>query len=159
VVVWYPSSKFYPSAGAISGEVFKNIAERLYAVSPLTRNYIGNTKIEAGDAIFSPATKDGNYDDLVTSLGHLGVDYAVDGEVSSGWCRSSATEKGISIQNQRIHDDRVPNVVGMGAKDAVFLMENRGLVVKLEGVGAVASQSIEPGLVVKKGTEVKLELK
>jgi cell division protein FtsI (penicillin-binding protein 3) len=47
----------------------------------------------------------------------------------------------------------------MGAKDAIFLMENRGLVVKLEGVGAVASQSIEPGLVVKKGTEVKLELK
>lgn len=159
VVVWYPSSKFYPSAGAISGEVFKNIAERLYAVSPLTRNYIGNLKIEAGDAIFSPATKDGNYDDLVTSLGHLGVDYVVDGEVSSGWCRSSATEKGISIQNQRIYDNRVPNVVGMGAKDAVFLMENRGLVVKLEGVGAVTSQSIEPGIAVKKGTEVKLELK
>lgn len=159
VVVWYPSSKFYPSAGLISGEVFKNIAERLYAVSPLTRNYIGNLKIESGDAIFSPATKDGNYDDLVLSLNHFGLNYKVEGEVTSGWCRSSASDDGIKIQNQRVYDNRVPNVVGMGAKDAVFLMENRGLVVKLEGIGAVCSQSVEPGVVVAKGTEVKLELK
>ncbi|UQT36359.1 PASTA domain-containing protein [Parabacteroides distasonis] len=47
----------------------------------------------------------------------------------------------------------------MGAKDAVFLLEQAGLRVSLSGVGRVVSQSIQPGQRVSKGQTVLLTLK
>ena len=45
----------------------------------------------------------------------------------------------------------VPNVIGMGARDAVFLLESRGVKAKLRGRGKVKSQSIYSGTAVKQG--------
>ena len=53
----------------------------------------------------------------------------------------------------------VPNVVGMGAKDAVYLLESVGLQTSLNGMGRVSSQSISPGSRVSKGQTVSLTLK
>ena len=53
----------------------------------------------------------------------------------------------------------VPSVIGMGAKDAVYLLESKGLKVNLVGVGKVKSQSIANGTIVKKGQTVTLTLK
>ena len=46
---------------------------------------------------------------------------------------------------KKIKKSIVPDVRGMGARDAVFLLENMGLKVKLDGVGKVQRQSIPPG--------------
>ncbi len=53
-------------------------------------------------------------------------------------------------------DGLVPNVVSMGAKDAVYLLENAGLQVRLLGRGSVRSQSIAPGTRVRKGEQIVL---
>ena len=53
----------------------------------------------------------------------------------------------------------VPDVKGMGAKDAVYMLESRGLKVKLEGVGCVVSQSIPPYVKYKKGQTIQIKLK
>jgi cell division protein FtsI (penicillin-binding protein 3) len=58
-----------------------------------------------------------------------------------------------------IVDDLVPNVVGMGAIDAVYLMESCGLYVQLQGKGRVVSQSILNGQKVEKGSTVVLKLR
>lgn len=158
VVVWYPMAPVYPSAGGISGEVFKNIAERVYAQSELTRTYISDVPVDTSK-VFFPASKDGNYGDLTRSLDRLGVKYRSEGKITSQWCRSYSSKKGIKITNQNVYDHFVPNVTGMGAKDAVFLMENRGLKVKLNGVGTVVEQSIPPGGAAIKGQLVELNLK
>ena len=50
----------------------------------------------------------------------------------------------------------MPNVVGMGAKDAVYLMERVGLRVQLYGRGKVQSQSIQPGVKAMRGQTVSL---
>lgn len=52
----------------------------------------------------------------------------------------------------------IPDVTGMGAKDAVYLMKKRGLSVTLKGTGAVKHQSLAPGSKVVKGQNVKLTL-
>ena len=159
VVVWYPNTqKYYPSAGGISGEVFKNVVERIYAQSPLTRTYLTDIT-RSTDEQFYPASKDGNYKDLSFLLDKLGLKYRTDKKMTSGWCRSYSSKTGIDLANQNVRDGIVPNVVGMGAKDAVFLMENRGLKVKLSGVGTVYSQSIPPGGAAIKGNLVVLNLK
>ena len=54
--------------------------------------------------------------------------------------------------------DIVPNVEGMGARDAVYLMEGRGIRVKLEGRGKVVSQSIPAGRKIKIGELCILKL-
>jgi len=53
----------------------------------------------------------------------------------------------------------VPNVVGMGAKDAVFALENCGLRVSVSGYGSVASQSVNSGSKVVPGQTVTLTLR
>ncbi|HMX41906.1 MAG TPA: PASTA domain-containing protein, partial [Saprospiraceae bacterium] len=52
---------------------------------------------------------------------------------------------GLTMQARQVPDKTVPSVVGMGLKDAIYLLENRGCRVRVEGVGRVARQSIAPG--------------
>jgi cell division protein FtsI (penicillin-binding protein 3) len=52
----------------------------------------------------------------------------------------------------------MPNVRGMGLKDAIFLLENMGLKVAVKGKGKVTMQSVAPGSILAKGITVILEL-
>lgn len=52
----------------------------------------------------------------------------------------------------------VPNVTNMPGMDAVSLLENLGFKVRFNGVGKVKSQSIKPGVELKKGTQIELDL-
>ncbi len=52
----------------------------------------------------------------------------------------------------------VPNVTKMPGMDAVSLLENLGFKVRFTGAGKVKSQSIKPGVELKKGTEIALDL-
>lgn len=54
---------------------------------------------------------------------------------------------------------RMPDVVGMGLKDALFVLESRGLKVSFAGEGAVRSQSIRAGEPLRRGSTVYLKLK
>ena len=51
-----------------------------------------------------------------------------------------------------------PNVVGMGLKDAVYLLENKGLKVTANGRGKVMNQSLTAGTNFKKGQTILLAL-
>ena len=52
----------------------------------------------------------------------------------------------------------IPNVIGMGARDAVYQIERRGVRVRLRGRGHVTKQSLEPGHQIKKGDFCELLL-
>jgi cell division protein FtsI (penicillin-binding protein 3) len=65
----------------------------------------------------------------------------------------------INLEDRTADSGQVPNVKGMGAKDAVFAMESAGLRVGLAGRGTVVAQSIPPGTNVIKGQTVGLQLK
>ena len=52
----------------------------------------------------------------------------------------------------------MPNVKGMGLKDALYLLENMGVKVKISGKGKVSGQSIAPGTALAKGLTVILDL-
>ena len=54
--------------------------------------------------------------------------------------------------------NKVPDVKGMGARDAVYLMESRGIKVTLTGRGKVCRQSLQPGLRAVKGQRCHLIL-
>ena len=65
----------------------------------------------------------------------------------------------MKLQPRKRSQETVPNVRGMGAKDAVYALEQLGLRVRLEGVGHVYQQSILPGSRIVRGQTVTLKLK
>lgn len=56
------------------------------------------------------------------------------------------------------HKTIMPNVVGLPVMDALALLENMGLKVKLEGVGTVKSQSVDKGIKVKPNQVIVLKV-
>jgi cell division protein FtsI (penicillin-binding protein 3) len=52
----------------------------------------------------------------------------------------------------------VPNVVGMGAKDAIYVLKKCGMEVEIQGTGTVKSQSIKPGEAIEKQQKIKIVL-
>jgi len=63
-----------------------------------------------------------------------------------------------SFYNKIKNTETIPNVIGMPAMDAVSLLENVGLNVKIKGIGKVKKQSIKKGTLIKKGVTIILNL-
>ena len=62
------------------------------------------------------------------------------------------------IATNRVKEKQMPNVKGMGLKDALQLLESMGLKVSVSGRGKVSSQSIAAGTRLVKGLTVLIEL-
>ena len=75
------------------------------------------------------------------------------------WCKASDESDNVLLSELNINEKLIPNVRGMGARDAVFLLEERGLRVRLSGMGKVVSQNIPPGSTARKGQTITLTLR
>lgn len=65
--------------------------------------------------------------------------------------------KHISVaETEQLKEGIVPNVVGMGVKDAVYALQKCGYKVRIKGCGRVVGQNITPGSAAKKGATVTL---
>ena len=76
-----------------------------------------------------------------------------------GWGVAS-TDTLLNVDIKSITDPKtMPNVVGMGLKDALYILESRGLKVSFSGKGMVRSQSIRAGEKISAGKHVTITLK
>ncbi len=64
----------------------------------------------------------------------------------------------VTVRSLTATPQQMPDVRGMGLRDALFLLESRGLRVRFSGVGAVRRQSLPAGARVSAGTAVSIEL-
>jgi cell division protein FtsI (penicillin-binding protein 3) len=62
-------------------------------------------------------------------------------------------------RDMEVYCDSMPDVCGMGARDALYILEREGLNVNIQGRGKVVEQSIPSGKVIQPGTTVILKLK
>lgn len=155
VVIRRPSPSFYPSGGTMSGGVFKNIAEQIYAHSlSLPVAAIGPDSVR----MCTPIVLNGNYRETERVLDKLGISFD-DNQDKSDWIRTDIEPDKIEVKDLACTENLVPQVVGMGARDATFLLESSGLRVQLSGKGRVSSQSVKSGTKVTKGRTVVLTLK
>lgn len=147
----------YPSGGTMSGGVVKAVAEKIYASYML---YDVREMERDSLAVPLPQVKGGNREAVESVLDELDIPIDADSlETIWTFARLSQDSTKIELRNLEIHDGTVPRVIGMGAKDAVYLMEKAGLRVSLSGVGRVVSQSVSPGGKVHKGQTVLLTLR
>ncbi|MCX6257004.1 MAG: penicillin-binding protein [Bacteroidia bacterium] len=151
VVVNDPTMGVYYGA-IIAGEVFKEIADRIYACS------FDLYKEADSSAYTPPLAKSGYKWDIDNVLKSLSV---VTKPESSGsnWIATNASGRVIEYKKQNIRiDGSVPNVKGMGARDAIYILENAGLEVQVSGRGEVKNQSLPEGTRIRKGDRIKLFL-
>lgn len=148
------------SGGGMSGSVFHQIAEGIM---------VRDLKLDVKDAHDSTSTripdvKNGNITDADYVLNHLGIktnqsswgeSYANGNPI---WGKAEQQTGQIALQPVQINQNITPNVIGMGAKDAVYLLENQGLKVKLHGRGKVKKQSYPAGRQITQGSECILSL-
>jgi len=154
VVVNAPSSGVY-YGNLVAGQVFKEIADKIYSTQ--INLHTNNELIAENNKKTAPYTRNGNKEELEEVLNDLNIVYEDIG-VTSDWVATEKRDTSIRLYNRYIKSNVVPNVKGMGAKDAVFILENLGLNVVLKGYGAVNNQSIEAGSPIKKGERIILNL-
>ncbi|MEZ4937195.1 MAG: penicillin-binding protein [Crocinitomicaceae bacterium] len=150
VVIAAPNKDIYGSK--VSGTVFTKIANKVNATSLNFHEAINDLP----NVNSIPKIKNGRVSDLKSAMKMAQIKYGVEGS-DFDWGVSNESDSKVKIEKRYI-GPTVPNVVGMGLKDALYLLENRGLVVVASGVGRVTSQSVEAGSEVIKGTKIQIEL-
>lgn len=146
-----------PSGGSMSGAVVKSIAEKIYA-SDMSFDI---RKIEADStAVLTPSVKGGDVKAVKTILNKLDIDTETE-DLETDWVTASTDPEShkVILKDISIKEGITPRVIGMGAKDAVYLLEQAGLQVTLSGAGRVTTQSIPPGQQISRGQTVLLTLK
>ena len=88
------------------------------------------------------------------------LDVKTESDNRSGWGRiESGEDGGFTITPLENGYGSVPDVRGMGLKEALFLLENAGLRVTFRGHGAVATQSLAAGSKCREGDRIEILLK
>ena len=101
--------------------------------------------------------KKGYADDTEYLLADLGVMHKYGRKEK--WIESFSDEDTLRLKKLELIENLVPNVIGMGLKDALFLLENSGLKVTVQGRGRVVSQSLRPGVRIVRGSNINIELR
>jgi cell division protein FtsI (penicillin-binding protein 3) len=141
------------TGGQISAPVFKEIADRVYASRLDIRAIEDNKKVISQP----PSSCIGNQQDLVTVYGELNFK-VLSGSASSDWAGTERTATSVKLKPINVNNKSIPNVTGMGVRDAVYLLEGLGLKVKIVGKGIVKKQSLPAGEKIVSGKEIVIEL-
>lgn len=159
VVVSAPSNDAYYGA-EVAGPIFKSVADKIYSSSLDIHEKVGSDPLLVN--LDPPKVKNGNGEDLRLISQMLGLPLE-EQTPDADWVRAGHKDSVIWVGESNVKEilrrGLVPDVTGMGARDAIYLLENAGLVVKMSGSGKVKSQSLPHGTKFKKGTVIYLELK
>lgn len=154
IVVVNAKSKQIYYGNLVAGPIFREITDRIYVReyemqdSPLTL---------ASEEIQAPYSKSGSGEALMSALNYLSLPLEK-AEENPSWVSTKSTPNGVVLSPRLIPNELVPNVVDMGLKDALFLLESKGLKVRVDGRGTVRDQSITPGTRLSKGASIKLTM-
>ncbi len=151
----YGSGAYNIYGSTLAGPVFKAVADRVYVThyewqEPVDR---ANPKVAQ-----PPAVKGGPVKAVREVSGELNIKLADDAR-RGDWVRTRTDSTTVAVAAVSTAGGTVPQVVGMGLKDAMYAIESRGLKVDFAGKGKVAAQSPAAGETVKPGATISITLK
>lgn len=123
--------------------VFREIADKVVAMRSDMQVALNSTppaKLVSGQI---PSNHAGRKTEIKQALKWLNLDW--EEQSQSDWVALHAKSDSLIMTNRNMSDKLVPSVLGMGLKDAIFILENCGLRVRVQGVGKVRQQSVPPG--------------
>ena len=153
VVVDPKRGSFYGST--VAGSAFRKIADNCYASIAGLQTYITKNTPKKMELAALPSLSAGKGEELKTVLDKINYKYQTNKIEDYG--AIVAQKDSIKLVSREITKNKVPNVIGMGLKDALFLLENKGMKVEIRGIGKVTEQSVPAGTIAK-GQYVTLHL-
>lgn len=137
----------------VAAPVFRLIADKIYVADIMLKKE--PKKLEENQNIPTSAyiTKNDDLHLIYKTLGNKVINNS-----NSDWSLLTIDEENIELKNRLIKDNKVPNVKGMGLKDAIFLLEKAGLKVNIHGKGKVISQSIDSGSIINGQNQITIKL-
>ncbi len=152
VVVNSPQKSIYGSQ--VAGPVFKEIADKVYATS---LDMIDNNNKDYVETV--PYSRNSNKIDLENVFSSLNIPYREN--CKDDWVATVNAGDLVALNEIDYinNENLVPNLKGMGLKDVIYLLENRGLKVSVDGYGTVAWQSIPAGRKFNEGEKIRIVLR
>ncbi len=153
--------------------LYKGEERRVKTAIVLNLDYELNQKWDIADKVYAtnldmhkgldvqmaelPKVKAGLTKATIAACNNVGVDVKTVG-VASKWSSVLNRETVAALKPVAIKDNTVPDVSGMGLRDAIYMLESNGLQVKVVGKGAVVKQSLHAGTRIYKGQVITIEL-
>ena len=134
------SGSYYGST--IAAPVFRDLADLIYATDPNFHEILDEPLL-AENKRHLPTARNGERSEIIYLYDILGIPFS-DNSSKSDWIKVSTSKDNVNLTTREIKDHTIPNVKGMGLKDALYLLENAGLKVTYEGTGVVKSQNGPP---------------
>ncbi len=145
------------SGGLMAGSVFSEIAERVFA------KHLAQNLADAKDStsVLIPDVKSGDLNAVNYVLNNININTVGMNNTEPQkpvWGEVAYNSDKIILRKQEVSYHTVPNLIGMGAKDAVYIVENLGLKPRISGIGKVSSQSLSSGSIIRRGEVIQLKL-
>ena len=152
IVVIDNPKKYRIYGSDVAAPVFKEIADKIFISDD---KYFKEIKEEEIKFSF-PQIRSGYRKDLIYLSNNMGLsNHSVD---ESEWVKTKLVDNSIYWEKINSNQRYIPNVVGMTLKDAIYLLESRGLKVSFKGKGRVRSQNISPGKLSKNFDTINIKL-
>jgi cell division protein FtsI (penicillin-binding protein 3) len=156
VVVSAPSGDVYYGA-LVAGPIFKEVSDKIYSTSLDIHKDLNHDLLLTNNI---PETKSGSANDIKRVYDELHIPSQPN--VKGEWIHAFFNDSVVSFSAVKIREQLssgvMPDMSGMGIKDALYLLENAGLTVRALGSGTIKKQSIPAGAKVSKGNHVTIEL-
>lgn len=153
VMVTDPETGHY--GGTVCAPIFREIADKCYVTATQSHEAINETAV-AYNTEKLPNLQIGYKADFDFLLDELRVPHQ--SEANSVWTVARAEQDTLRLLLRNNQDEVMPNVRGMGLRDALYLLENKKIRVLVRGVGKVKSQSVPAGRSLRSIRSVTLTL-
>jgi cell division protein FtsI (penicillin-binding protein 3) len=154
IVVISEPKGFNQMGADVSAPVFKEIADKIYAQDPEMHKKMAD--VEQLKMFDFPVIRSGLVRDLKYLCNEMGISNHATTEEE--WVKADISSNAVLWRGKRMIDNLMPDVTGLTIKDALYILENKGINVRYSGVGRVNGQSISPGKRISKGANVYLKL-
>ncbi len=138
----------------VAAPVFREISDRILLTDHNVFNEFQKTKITNNNF---PLIRSGFRNDLIDISNYFGI--SNHSNTNDDWVKTKVIDNSISWESNTSAINLMPNVIGMTYKDALYLLEKRGLKVNFSGSGRVKKQSVSPGKNTKNYSIIHLSLR
>ena len=144
-------NSFY--GATLAAPAFKAIANRVYALDAKWQ-----APLSQSDEPCVAPVKGGDMQQIRTATNRLSITADI-GRRTRGWGTTQRDSTHVEVTALSAEEGVMPSVRGMALKDALYLLESRGLRVHANGKGKVVSQSPRAGTAIREGDPVTVTLR
>jgi cell division protein FtsI (penicillin-binding protein 3) len=142
--------------GDVAAPVFKELADKAFARDLAMHQPLRARVVPNKDSL--PQVKAGHFEDLSLIFNKIGIsNHAASTEEE--WVRATPVRRSFRLEPNPVKGGMVPDVTGMTLRDALYILGNQHLKVRVEGAGKrVVKQSVQPGAEIEKGSNITIIL-